>query len=336
MGIKARGRDRRRKRMNKWFKMLNLRFFDAEGAAAGGSGEGAAGEATAASAELSETTVHAAGERRAKNPLADVKYGIQEEDEEMEDAADPEETAEAEEDKEAEPESFETLIRGKYKAEYDKSVQSILARRLKSAKAAEAAQQKSAPIFQALADKYGVDASDLDGLLEKIQDDNSLYEEKAVEAGMTVEQYKKFANTQRENRMLREQQEAAEREAESRRVFQGWVQEAESMKETYPNLDFEEELRNQDVTELLSRGVPFKTAYEVAHHDEIMQGTIQYAVNHTRKATAESIRNRQSRPVENGMSVKGAAPVKRDVSKFTKEDRAEIIRRVQNGEMIRF
>lgn len=318
--------------MKKSFKLFNLRFFDAEGAAAAESGEGTSGAGTDAEGAAVPETVHAAGGRRAKNPLAEVRYGIQEDEGETEDAAGPEMETETE----GEPESFEQLIKGKYKEEYDKSVQNILQRRYRSARALEEAQQKTAPILQALADKYGVEADDIDSILERLQEDNSLYEEKAMEAGMSVDQYRKLAVTERENRMLKERQAAAAREAESRRVFNGWVKEAEGMKETYPNLDFEEEMRNQDVTDLLSRGVPFKTAYEVAHHDEIMQGTIQYAVEHTRKATAENIRNRQSRPVENGMSARGAAPIKRDVSKLTKEDRAEIIRRAQNGELIRF
>ena len=50
----------------------------------------------------------------------------------------------------------------------------------------------------------------------------------------------------------------------------------------------------------------------------------------------DNIRARGARPVENGSNQAAAATIKNDVTKLTAKDRAEIVKRVKNGEIISF
>jgi hypothetical protein len=79
-----------------------------------------------------------------------------------------------------------------------------------------------------------------------------------------------------------------------------------------------------------------KTAYEVVHKDEIIPAAMQFAAQQIEQKVTNKIKAGGTRPSENGMSSQSAAVVKSDVSQLSKEDRAEIIRRVQRGERIRF
>ena len=142
-------------------------------------------------------------------------------------------------------------------------------------------------------------------------------------------------NLQTENRLLKEHQREMENRRQSEIILSRWRQQFEEMKSLYPDADFDTELRNPEVTKILRTGLPFQTAYEAAHHKELMQGTIAYAVRKTRDDTARNIQNRQARPQENGMG-RSAGEVRSDVSKLTKADRREIARRAAAGEKIYF
>ena len=61
-----------------------------------------------------------------------------------------------------------------------------------------------------------------------------------------------------------------------------------------------------------------------------------YTANKVSKKVTDNIRARGARPVENGSNQVAAATVKNDVTKLTAKDRAEIVKRVKNGEKISF
>ena len=297
-------------------KRLNLNLF-AEGASAGGDGTG----------EGSNPVAAEQGRRASRNPLADVAYGIQ-------DTA--EESAAAEQNGETTEESFDSLIKGKYKQDYDASVQKIINRRFKETKTLEDEKKQIAPILTALADKYGKDPKDIKGIIESMNLDDSIFEARAMERGMTPAQYRELMSVQSENQRLRDAQEQAEQRIRTEQIINGWKAEAEAMRNLYPNLDFDTEMQNPNVTRLLQAGVPFKGAFEAAHMQEIMEGTIGYAVQRTKQNVVQNIQSRNQRPVENGVRNQATGTIKQDVSKLTKADRAEIVRRAAEGVKIRF
>jgi hypothetical protein len=187
-----------------------------------------------------------------------------------------------------------------------------------------------------LGKKYGVDASDINALTQAIQDDDAYYEEEALEKGITVEQLKSIRKVERENAELRKQMEAEKARQNADRIYSEWMQQSEDVKKIYPNFDFRAEMQNPKFTELLRSHIDVRTAYEVIHKDEIIPAAMQFAVQATEQNLTNKIIANGARPVENGNGSQGASVTKSDVSTLTRADRAEINRRVANGEKITF
>ena len=158
--------------------MLSLQLF-AEGAGAGDGGT-AQGQGVTEAAALPQT-------KGVKNPLADVKYGIQEEAP----AAEVQTETVAQPDRNAE---FEKLIKGEYKDLYDARVQDTVQKRLKGQKDVVDKYNALIPTLEMMAKKYGVDAGDTEALSKAIQEDDSYYEQEALEKGMTVQQLKEITS----------------------------------------------------------------------------------------------------------------------------------------------
>ena len=136
--------------------------------------------------------------------------------------------------------------------------------------------------------------------------------------------------------ILLKQHQQAEDERKRNEIISRWKSEAENVKNIYPGFDFETELSNPKFTRLLGSGVSVKTAFEALHMDDIMGGAMAYTANKVSKKITDNIRARGARPVENGSNQAAAATIKNDVTKLTAKDRAEIAKRVRNGEKISF
>ncbi len=231
---------------------------------------------------------------------------------------------------------FEKLIKGDYKEAFDSRVQNIINGRFKETRSLQEQIQKSAPILDFLAQRYGTKADDIDGLMKAIEDDDSYYQEEALEKGITVEQLKEMRKLERENRMLKQSREASEQQERMRRDLDKWSQEGEQLKEIYPTFDLRAELDNQEFFSLLRSNVPVRTAYEVMHRDEILGGAMQYAAQTAAKKVADSVAANGRRPVENAVTSQGAVASKIDVSKLTKAQCEEYERRAARGEKITF
>ena len=298
--------------------MHSLQIF-AEGAGDGGTAQGQGAMAEAASQQT----------KGAKNPLADVKYGIQEE---AAPAAEVQKPTEAP-DLNAE---FEKLIKGQYKEQYDARVQDTIQKRLKSSKETVDKYNALTPTLELLASKYGVDANDIEALSKAISDDDAYYEQEALEKGMSVKQLKEIKKMERENADLRRQMQEAQRQENGKKLYAAWMTQAEDAKKVYPGFDLKTEMNNPKFLDLLKSNIDVRTAYEVLHKDEIIPAAMQFTAQTVEKKIAKSIASGASRPTENGMSSQSAAVVKSDVSQLSKADRQEIIRRVQRGEKIRF
>ena len=293
--------------------------------------EGAGGDGGTGAEGATGATVTAAVSQNkgAKNPLADVKYGIQAE----ETSPVPEVSIPTTEDRNA---KFEELIKGEYKDLYDARVQDTVQKRLKSTKETVDKYTALTPTIEMLAKKYGVDASDINALNKAIEEDDSYYEEEALEKGMTVQQLKEIKKMERENAALREQMEAQNRKDNAAQQYAAWMRQAEEAKRTYPNLNFEAETQNPQFRQLLLSGIDVGTAYMVIHKDEIIPAAMQYTAKTVEQKLTNKVIANGARPSENGNSSQSASVVKSDVSQLSKADRAEIIRRVQRGEKIRF
>ena len=193
-----------------------------------------------------------------------------------------------------------------------------------------------APTLEILAKKYGVDASDVKALNKAIEEDDSYFEEEALEKGITVEQLKEIRKMERENADLKRQMEEQNRKENANKIYAQWMEQAEQAKTVYPSFDLRAEMQNPQFVNLLRSGIDAKTAFEVIHKDEIIPAAMQYTAKTVEQKLTNKIIANGARPAENGNNSQSATVVKSDVSQLSKADRAEIIRRVQRGEKIRF
>ena len=307
-----------------YFRSLNLQLF-AEGAGGGDGGTGADGATGATAAAAVPQTKGAKS-----NPLANVKYGIQEET-----ATSP--VAEVgqitTEDREA---KFNELIKGEYKDLYDARMQDTIQKRLKGTKETVEKYEALTPTLEMLARKYGVDASDIKALNKAIEEDDSYYEEEALEKGITVEQLKEIRKMEKENAALKAQMSEQQRKDNAAQQYAAWMEQAKQAKQLYPSLDLNVEAKNPEFLKLLYSGIDVGSAYLVIHKDEIIPAAMQHTAKVVEQKLANKIIAGGARPTENGNSSQSASVVKSDVSQLSKADRQEIIRRVARGEKIKF
>lgn len=322
--------------MKKRLMTVDLCLFDGEG----GSAAAGAGAGDAAVPGATQIPSAAGKGRRANNPLADVVYGKQEtqaqEVNEGQQAAAAEATNTSE-TLEARRAEFDRMIKEDYADIYQEYTKDIAKNRVKNAKTLAETVEKQNPIMSLLAQKYGVkDAADIDGIMKALEADSSFFEEAAAKEGLTVEQYKRMQQLERENQQLKATKETAERQRQADQVYAGWMQEAEQLRGTYPGFNLQTELKSPQFQKMLGAGVSLKAAFEALHHDEIMAGAMQHTARTIAKKTADGIASRQNRPIENGLNAQASANVKSDVSKLTKADRREVARRAARGEHIAF
>lgn len=291
--------------------------------------EGGEGGGTGAEGTTGGNGVAAVPTKGAKNPLADVKYGIQEEEVQTANAQTTTETL----DRNAE---FDKLIKGDYKDLYDAKVQDIVKKRLKNTQETVDKYNAITPMLETLAKKYGVDASDVNALSKAIEDDDAYYEDEALEKGVSVQQLKEIKKMERENAELKRQMDEERRQKNADKLYSAWMEQAETTKSVYPTFNLDAEMRNPQFVNLLRSNVDVRTAYEVLHKDDIIRGAMQFTANTVEQKLTNKIIAGGSRPTENGINAQSATVVKSDVSQLSKADRAEIIRRVARGEKIRF
>lgn len=338
------------KDMEKLLK-IDLGLFD--GAAAGTGGEGAPqSEAPAGKGDAAQAGKLPGNGRRAKTGEKTVVYGKQPDAPKDGQAA----TAPGKEkdavvgleltegagaqDTNPDPETrrakFDELVRGEFKDLYDERVQGIVKARLGEKGQLESRLEAVSPVLDLLAQKYGVDAGDPAAILQAVEKDDAYWEQAAEDAGMTVEQYKAMTKLERENAQLRRAQELTQQQQAVNRQVAQWEEQGETLKASYPGFDLHGECRNPQFVSLLQNGVDVKTAYEVLHMDEIKNGVAAGAAKAAERNVTETIKAKGMRPAENGAAGQGGVIVKDDVSKLSKADRAEIIRRVARGERITF
>lgn len=227
----------------------------------------------------------------------------------------------------------------RYKAQYDAEVQQILRGRLKDAETNSQALQTLQPMLDAMARRHGVKAGDYQALADKYLDDDSLYEEEAIEKGMSVEAVKQLHQLRAERDRANEQVSQFTRQAQFERHLQGLVQQGEALKAKYPFFDLQRELQNETFARMTgpNGGLTVEQAFVALHHNELQQMAMQQAAMQSQRMAAQTVQANMARPRENaGRSTAPQANVRSDPSKLTKADFDEIDRRVARGERISF
>lgn len=294
-------------------KILYLQWF-AEGTSA--SAEGGSGAETG--------VAHPGGE-----DLSTVVYGKP-----SGEVAKPKAADETPEQKEA---RFQELIKGEFKDIYAKRTQAIIDDRFKKYKGQEEKLNSLNPILEALADKYGADVTDTKALLKAVEEDESFYQQAAIDAGLTVKQYKEVKALERQNaELLRQQQEKQDAETKEK-IFNSWITQGKEFSDKYGiELDLDTEIQNPEFARLLGSGVTVEGAYKAIHFDDMMGGAMAHTAAKVKEDLVKSVNGRAARVSEGATEANNGATFKTDVNALTKADREEIERRAMRGEVITF
>lgn len=241
--------------------------------------------------------------------------------------------------------TFDELIKGEYKDDYQKAVDKIINKRFAQAKSTEEELGRYKgydPVLSLLADRYGVDASDPEGLAKAIQNDEAHIRAYADERGISLDEAKRqvaYEGQMRELEMLKKEKANQQRqyvEEQQRKEFNARVQKGveETMAVYGDAFDIDREMENPEFLNLLSSHVGVKTAFEVLHKDELLTGAIKYAVADTQKRVVQDIAAKGKRPLENGIAPSKAGAGTFDVNKITKQADKEIEAKVRRGERV--
>ncbi len=229
--------------------------------------------------------------------------------------------------------------------EYSEIFNELLHQAIIKAGEAVHADPKAAALRQALSEAYGVDGEDVDGLIEAVKNgkvkDDAYYEELAQQRGVSVKTARELdkmesdlrrANDQ--NAKLQAAQQEAARQQRAAQIRAQWDAEAAQLKAQYPDFDLGEVLANEQVGELMRRGVSLPDAYRAAYFNHIMEQATARTAQTVEQGVTARIQQRAARPGENGTRPGGAVTTKFDISNTTRRQREELERRARRGEKI--
>lgn len=327
---------------------IDLHLFDgaAGGAAAGGEAGGEAVQGEAGALPKAETKRPGSSRRGRSGEFDNVVFGKQEDASAAIDTPVAGENAQGKGNKsgvevtsdtlEAKEQAFRDLIKGEYKDQFTKEIQSVIDRRFKEVKGMETSLNAQKPILDMLMQRYNIADGDVAKLQDALEKDDVYWEDAADKAGLTVEQFKAMQKLERENAELREIRQRQLGEQQAQQQLNKWYTESEEVKKIYPSFDFRAEMANREFAGLLKSGIPVQKAYELVHMQEIMDAKSRTAAQAAGEQLVAKLKSKASRPLENGTSAQSAVIVKSDVGNLTRAERAEIARRAARGETIKF
>ena len=184
---------------------------------------------------------------------------------------------------------------------------------------------------------YGLKLGDFEGLKAAIANDDDLYKAGAERAGLDVEQYKKNLKLQADSDRLHQIEESYRQEQERQARFEAWESDAAELQQAFPAFDLVMEIQtNAKFKQLLDNGVDVKTAFQVAHLEELNTGMSAYAQRTATQQVVNNIAQRAARPMEGALNHAPAIERKSDPSKLTKEDFERIDEIVAAGGSVAF
>ena len=325
-------------------KKLNLQLFAGEGAGDGG-GEGAStGEsnADAGHQRLLELGVPASKIRKNRayklnTPAPQAANQMQ-----TQPQAPQQEQAAAADDPTEEPKtdapprmSWEEIMKD---PEYNQKMQNVVQSRLRSAKGAEETLGKLTPALEVLARKHGQDPANIDyeALAKAISDDDSLYEEKALEMGVSVETARRIDEFERNEARQKRQQQRTMEEQMMRNHFMKLEQQGEALRKVFPDFDLRKELQDPRFRRMTApnSGLSVEDAYYALHRNEIQTAAMQVTAQKVAQKISNDIQAGNRRPNEHGTSGQAPSVTTFDYRSMSPEQRKALKARIRSGEKI--
>lgn len=221
--------------------------------------------------------------------------------------------------------SYADLIKSDdYKEEHKAYMDKTIGDRLKKYKGMEEDFGKHKALLDTVASKYGVNPNDenfLQVLTEKIEADDSYYENYAMEHDISTEEARRIVTMERKAAQYDADQEAKAKQEQMRQQFMILRQNAERTKSQFPQFDLEAEMQNEKFRRLCAVNNGDTTAaYMACHWNEILPATVQMASKQIQAQTAQAVASNKARPIENGLSSMAPSVVQQDFSKMSLQD----------------
>lgn len=225
--------------------------------------------------------------------------------------------------------------KGEFADLYGRDVASAVQERFKNQKDAKAELDKLGPMLNVLMERAGVKS--VDDLVNHVMDDDSLYEEAAEEAGMSVAAFKQFKalEAQRDEALKREQQSM--RDQMLQKHFSSLAKQAEEMKKQFPDFDLQKELKNEKFFKLTTPevGISVRDAYFAIHHDELAPQMMAYGMERAKQQMGQTLQAQRRRPAEGAMKAQPnqAADFNVDIRAYKPSERRKIYDLIHKGKM---
>ena len=141
-------------------------------------------------------------------------------------------------------------------------------------------------------------------------------------------------------RTLRQENETLRRQAQEQHAYESGcvarlAQEAEDIRRVYEGFDWQKEMRDPTFGRLVAAGIDGRTAYEVTHRRELLAQAMRYGAKRAVEQCSRAIASGGRRVAENG-GHSSSAVTRTDPKALDSAQLADIRRRVQRGEKIRF
>ena len=217
--------------------------------------------------------------------------------------------------------SYADLIKSdEYKDDHKAYMDKAIGDRLKKYKGIEDDLGKHKAILDVVANKYGVNPDDenfLGVLAEKIEADDSYYENYAMEHDISTEEARRIVTMERKAAQYDAQQEEQQRQEQMRQHIMLLRQNAERTKARFPQFDLDVEMQDERFRKLCAVNNGDTTAaYMACHYDEVITNQVQMASRQIQSQTAQAVAANKARPIENGISSSAPSVVQQDFSKM--------------------
>lgn len=299
---------------------LNLQLFG-EGGGDGGDGSSGVGAVggTAGEGNSGEKEIPASIPEKAKKyyEKAMQKSTFAKASDDTAQAADVPNTAEAKR-------SYADLIRSdEYKDEHKAYMDKAIGDRLKKYKGIEENLSKHKALLDTVAQKYGLNPESenyLQELAEKIEADDSYYENYAMEHDISAEEARRIVTMERKVARIEAQEAEARKQEQMRQQIMVLRQNAEKTKAQFPGFDLDVEMQNEQFRRLCAVNGDTTAAYMACHWKEILPATVQMASRQIQAQTANAVASNKARPVENGISSNSPSVVENDFRNMSLAD----------------
>ena len=221
--------------------------------------------------------------------------------------------------------SYADLIKSdEYKEEHKAYMDKTIGDRLKKYKGMEEDLDKHKAILDTVAYKYGVSPDDenfLDVLAEKIEADDSYYENYAMEHDISTEEARRIVTMERKAAQYDADREAQAKQEQMRQQIMVLRQNAEKTKSQFPQFDLDTEMQDERFRRLCAANNGDTTAaYMACHWNEVIPAQVQMASRQIQAQTAQAVASNMARPIENGLSSSAPSVVQQDFSKMNLQE----------------